>query len=82
MTIIKTIKNIFMPRAKKEKVVAEVEQIEQVTSTGPKGFVETTGAKPTKESFEAYIENMKENEPEKYAKKKNELERKLAELSE
>ncbi len=74
MSIIKSIKNIFMPRAKKEKVV------EQIASAGPKGFVETKGAKLTKESFEAYIENMKENEPTKYAKKKDELEKKLAEL--
>lgn len=75
MGIINKIKNIFMPRAKKEKVVEET-----IVSKGPLGFNETTGEKLTKESFTAYIENMKENEPTKYAKKKDELERKLAEL--
>jgi formylmethanofuran dehydrogenase subunit D len=78
MTIISSIKNIFMPRAKKVKVVVE----EATVSTGPLGFKETTGEKLTKESFIAYIENMKANEPTKYAKKKGELEKKLAELSE
>lgn len=77
MSIIKNIKNIFMPRAKKTKVVEET-----IVSKSPLGFNETTGEKLTKESFIAYIENMKENEPTKYAKKKDELERKLAELSE
>ena len=78
MGIIKNIKNIFMPRAKAKK--AEV--IEETTvSNGPKGFNETTGEALTVETFTAYIENMKENEPEKYAKKKDELERKLSELN-
>ena len=78
MGIINNLKNIFMPRAKKEKV--EVEEV--VQTTGPAGFNETTGEKITKASFKAYIENMKENEPKKYAKKKDELERKLAAIEE
>lgn len=69
-----------MPRAKKTKV--ENVETEIVESTGPAGFNETTGEKLTVESFTAYIENMKENEPKKYAKKRLELEKKLAELSE
>lgn len=77
MKIISKTKNIFMPRAKAKKT----EVIEETNvSNGPKGFNETTGSALTVESFTAYIENMKENEPEKYAKKKDELERKLAEL--
>jgi hypothetical protein len=83
MKIISSIKNIFMPRAKANKTKStEDVEVGQVASTGPKGFVETTGEKLTKESFTTYIENMKANEPEKYAKKKGELEKKLAELSE
>lgn len=69
-----------MPRAKKAKVDEVVEDV--IVSEGPAGFNETTGEKLTKESFTAYIENMKENEPKKYAKKKEELEKKLAQLSE
>lgn len=78
MQIISKIKNIFMPRAKAKKT--EVTETATV-SNGPKGFNETTGEALTVETFTAYIENMKENEPQKYAKKKDELERKLAELN-
>ena len=81
MGIINNIKNIFMPIATKSKKVEVETETNAVVNAGPKGFNETTGKPLTKESFEAYIENMKENEPEKYAKKKDELEKKLAELS-
>lgn len=72
-----------MPRARRAtaKQIAEVVD-EVVGSSGPAGFNETTGEKLTVESFTAYIENMKENEPKKYAKKRLELEKKLSELSE
>lgn len=83
MNLIKNIKNIFMPRAKSNKTKStENVGVESVESKGPKGFNETTGQKLTIESFTAYIENMKENEPEKYAENKDGLERKLSELSE
>lgn len=69
-----------MPR--KKVIVEETNEQGSVQSSGPKGFNETTGEKLTRESFVAYMENMKENEPEKFAKKKDELEKKLSELSE
>lgn len=80
MNIIKNIKNIFMPRAKTTKT--KNVETDEVVNSNPPGFNETTGQALTVESFTAYIENMKENDPKKYAKKKDELERKLSELSE
>lgn len=81
MNIIKNIKNIFMPRAKTTKTTKTKNvETDEVVNSNPPGFNETTGQALTVESFTAYIENMKENDPKKYAKKKDELEKKLSEL--
>lgn len=79
--MLNTLKKLFMPRKKivVDEEVSETAQ-EAITSTGPKGFNETVGEKLTVESFTAYMKNMEENEPEKFAKKKAELEKKLSEL--
>lgn len=65
-----------MTRAKKTKT--EKVEVEEIVASGPAGFNETTGEPLTKESLIAYIEDMKENNPKKYAKKKDELEKRLA----
>lgn len=72
-----------MPRAKsnKTKATAKVE-VEEVVSNGPAGVNETTGEPITREGFIAYMENMKENEPKKFAKKEAELNKKLEAISE
>lgn len=81
MSIIKSIKNIFMPRAKAKKEV-NVENTNSEIAGSPLGFNETKGEPITREGFIAYMENMKENEPRKFAKKEAELNKKLEALSE